>query len=401
MSIEFEEYEDPLARVGALILLIASSVIVVYGAVGSAIISGGTAFGSSALSVGYTFMVLFLLGLLNAILALLSFIRPWIERKVNVFYVAVLCLVTNNVLILSIPGKQITAGPSIALNVFVWIGIGAVSLIFVAKRPNIGKESDKHLYQAYGGFIDIIVGILMVFLGLYVYFIDISQFAGSGTFPGGFVDTYIEEYSTIEYTYEAIQTSGLVMMVGGLIIIGASLVRNYITLTLASGIIIGGIVTSLIGLILFFQNWQELDSLFQKNYPDQYQAQLILSEPVVLSLGAVLMLYLFIGVIMIIYATSQSQPLEKWKTKRNHNLAAAEVAIRDQKLNKAIKYLETAAKWSSKLGEEDRAVELITRINNIKEKAIKMRKSEAAEQKKRELEKAKEKAKKKAPSAKK
>ena len=287
MSIEFEEYEDPLARVGALILLIASSVIVVYGAVGSAIISGGTAFGSSALSVGYTFMVLFLLGLLNAILALLSFIRPWIERKVNVFYVAVLCLVTNNVLILSIPGKQITAGPSIALNVFVWIGIGAVSLIFVAKRPNIGKESDKHLYQAYGGFIDIIVGILMVFLGLYVYFIDISQFAGSGTFPGGFVDTYIEEYSTIEYTYEAIQTSGLVMMVGGLIIIGASLVRNYITLTLASGIIIGGIVTSLIGLILFFQNWQELDSLFQKNYPDQYQAQLILSEPVVLSLRAV------------------------------------------------------------------------------------------------------------------
>jgi hypothetical protein len=267
--------------------------------------------------------------------------------------------------------------------------------------PNIGKESDKHLYQAYGGFIDIIVGILMVFLGLYVYFIDISQFAGSGTFPGGFIDTYIEDYNAIEYTYEAIQTSGLVMMVGGLIIIGASLVRNYITLTLASGVIIGGIVTSLIGLILFFQNWQELDSLFQKNYPDQYQAQLILSEPVVLSLGAVLMLYLFIGVIMIIYATSQSQPLEKWKTKRNHNLAAAEVAIRDQKLNKAIKYLETAAKWSSKLGEEDRAVELITRINNIKEKAIKMRKSEAAEQKKRELEKAKEKAKKKAPSAKK
>jgi hypothetical protein len=120
--------------VGALILLIASSVIVVYGAVGSAIISGGTAFGSSTLSVGYTFMVLFLLGLLNAILALLSFIRPWIERKVNVFYVAVLCLVTNNVMILSIPGKQITSGPSIALNVFVWIGIGAVSLIFVAKH---------------------------------------------------------------------------------------------------------------------------------------------------------------------------------------------------------------------------------------------------------------------------
>ncbi|MGV9171227.1 MAG: hypothetical protein ACOC44_07460 [Promethearchaeia archaeon] len=401
MSIEFEDIEDPLARVGALILFLASVLIVIYGAIGSTIITGGTAFEASELSIGYIFMVVFLLSLLNALLALLSFIRPWIDRKINVFYVAVVALVTNNAMILMLPGKQISSNASLILNLFIWIGIGSVSLIFIAKRPNLGKESDKHIYQAYGGFIEIVVGFLMVILGLYVYFIDISQFAGSGTFPGGFMDAYIEEYSTIEYTYEAIRDSGLIMVIGGLIIMGAAAVRNYITLTLASGIIIAGIITALIGLILFFQNWQELDSLLQENFPDQYQAQLILSDPIVLSLGAVLMLYLSIGVVMIIYATSQSQPLEKWKTKRNHNLAAAEVAIRDQKLNKAIKYLETAAKWSSKLGEEDRAVELITRINNIKEKAIKMRKSEAAEKKKQELEKAKEKAKKKAPTPKK
>ncbi|MFO8017177.1 MAG: hypothetical protein R6U96_00955 [Promethearchaeia archaeon] len=404
MSIEFEEYEDPLARVGAFILLLASALIIVYGAIGSTIISGGTAFDASELSVGYTFMVIFLLGLLNALLALFSFIRPWINRKINVFIAAVVALVTNNAMILMIPGGQITSTAALILNIFVWIGIGAVFLIFIAKRPNLGKESDKHIYQAYGGFIDIIVGIFMVLLGLYVYYIDISQFAGSGTFPGGleaFSDAYIEEYSTIEYTYESIRESGLIMLIGGLIIIGAAAIRNYITLTLASGVIIAGIITSLVGLILFFQNWQELDSLLRENYPDQYFAQLILSDPIVLSLGAVLMLYLFLGVVMIIYASSQSQPLEKWKTKRNHNLAAAEVAIRDQKLNKAIDYLETAAKWSSKLGEEDKAVELITRINNIKEKAIKMRKAEAAEKKKKELQKAKEKAEEKAPSVKK
>ena len=102
---------------------------------------------------------------------------------------------------------------------------------------------------------------------------------------------------------------------------------------------------------------------------------------------------------MIVYSAQQSEPLEKWKQKRNTMLAAAEVSIRDQKLQKAIKYLEQASIWSSKLGEEDRAVELITRINNIKEKAIKMRKAQAADKKKKELDAAKKKAEAKAPKA--
>lgn len=396
MSIEFEEYEEPLSRVGTFLLMLSSMVLFILEMV---------ALGSVDLYTTQTTPWIYrfsFMGIVTAIVfifGLLSFARNWIRLKINVFIASILSLVLMIFLILSAPGAPFPDTLTLAIQLFIWFSIFSIAAIFIAKRPNLGKESNKHIYQAYGAIIEAIVGICIVFLGFYAIFVDIADFAGNGTFPGGFENTYLEEFDTIEFSYQAIRISGVIIVVSGLIVIIGSLVRNIIGLRLAAATLSAGIITGLVGLSYFVQNWQELDRGFENKYPDEYAAQLALNDPIVFNLGIVLVMLLFIGLFMIIYASSQSEPLEKWKTKRNHFLAAAEVAVRDQKLSKAIGYLEKASVFSSKLGEEDKAVELITRINNIKDKAIKMRKSEAAEKKKAELEEAKKKAMKKAPSA--
>ncbi|MHA1292025.1 MAG: hypothetical protein ACTSQJ_05085 [Promethearchaeota archaeon] len=411
MSLEFEELEEPLSRLGALILFISSFIISILLIIASMSVQGtGDIFGINVVQLRYQLVTFFIFFLIVSILAILCLARKYMKRKINVFYSAIVAHIFFCLLIIFIP-SSITAVEELttealrynnvltAIQVFIWIGIGGNTLIFISKRPNLGKESDKHIYQAYGAFVTFTVGLFLIFLGLLVIYFDISQYAGHGTFPGGFYETYIVEYDTVRITYEAIRWSGLIIVISGLIICGASVVRNIISLNVAAIVILIAIVIGIVGIGYFFQSWQLLDSRFLEKYPDVYQAQLTLSDPRIVNIGVVLIMHCFIGFFMIVYASSQSEPLEKWRTKRNHFLAAAEVAIRDQKLQKAIKYLEQASIWSSKLGEEDKAVELITKINNIKEKAIKMRKAEAAEKKKRELEAAKKAAEKKAPKA--
>jgi len=397
MSIEFEEFEEPLSRIGSLVVTVSALVLTIFGAMGLPILNNVETFGTNSLSIGYAFLFVMILAGLIFLLALLSFIRPWLNFKINVFVAAVISLVLSIVLILAVPGEPVQEDITLAMQTFIWIGIAGISMIFVSKRPNLGKESNKHIYQAYGAVIEFIVAFTIFLLGIYVIFFDISQYAGNGTFPGGFETTYVKDQAAIETTYGLIRTSGVIMIVGSIIIMAASVIRNIISLKIAAGVIIAGIIVVLVGISSFFNNWVTLDGLFEKNFEDEYQTQLALTDPVVVDLGIVLVLLLFIGLTMIIYASTQSEPIEKWRAKRNHALAAAEVAVRDQKLSKAVKYLEQASIFSSKLGEEDKSVELITRINNIKEKAIKMRKSEAAEKKKQELEKAKKKAAAKAP----
>ena len=155
-----------------------------------------------------------------------------------------------------------------------WIGIISIIVIFVAKRPNLGKESNKHIYQAYGAVIEFVVGTFLIGLGIYVVTIDISAFAGSGTFPGGFENEYVKNISSIRVTYEAVRASGAIMIVGGVIICITAVIRNLITLKVASAVLVGGIVTGLIGISYFNQNWETLDARFKEKYPDEYQAQL-------------------------------------------------------------------------------------------------------------------------------
>ncbi|MHA1272711.1 MAG: hypothetical protein ACTSQP_13830 [Promethearchaeota archaeon] len=399
MSLEFEEIEEPLSRLGSLIYLISSVIITILGAMGLPIINNIKTYGTTDLAIGYTLLFIFLLGIVLSLLGFLSFARPWLKFKINVFGGAVLALALYIIILMSIPTEKMNADIILSFNVFVWIGIGGLLAIFIAKRPNLGKESNKHIYQAYGAVMEFILAIFLLILGIYILTFDISSFAGNGTFPGGFETTYIKPSESIQVTYNAIRTSGVWLIIAAIIIMIASVVRNIISLRIAGGVIIVGIIIALIGINSFFLSWQSLDQLFKEKYPDEYAAQLALKTPTVVNFGIVLVLLLFIGLTMIFYASFQAEPLEKWRTQRNHKLAAAEVAIRDQKLQKAIVYLTEASKLSSKLGEEDRAVELLTRINSIKEKAIKLRKAEAAEKKKRELEKAKKKAEARTPKA--
>lgn len=399
MSIEFEELEEPLSRLGSLIVLIASVILMIFGMMGLPILNNVAAFGTSSLSIGYTFLFIMIISMVIVILNFLSFSRPWLKFKINVFISSILSLILFIGLILSVPGDPVQSEITFSMNLFTWIGIGGVAIILISKRPNIGKESNKHIYQAYGAVIEFIVASCLLVLGIYVIVFNIADFAGNGTFPGGFESAYVDDVPSIVVIYSQIRTAGIIMIVAASIIMLASVIRNLISLKVASAVIFAGIIVALTGISYFFTNWELLNQKLDDEYPNEFNAQLKLSDPIVYDLGVVLVMLLFLGLVMIIYASSQSEPLEKWRTRRNHNLAAAEVAIRDQKLQKAIKYLEQASILSSKLGEEDRSVELITRINSIKEKAIKMRKAEASEKKKKELDKAKQKAVSKAPKA--
>jgi len=401
MSIEFEELEEPLSRLGSLVVLISSVVITLIAAIGMSIINGISIYGTNAFYVGWTFLFMFIISLGMTILSLLSFVRNWIKYKINVFTAAIGLLILNNFLIMWMPGEPVDELIVASLQFFTWIEIAGIFTIIISKRPKLGKESNKHIYQAYGAVIIVIVGIGILILGIYVLVFDVGDFAGNGTFPGeSFEKAYLQGKPSIIDTYGVLRWSGILLISSGIFVCLISLIRNILSLYIAAVLIFIGIGFAIAGVSMFFYNWQTLDTLFDKHYPDEYDAQLTLGLPPVINVGIVLILYMVIGVMMIAYSGQQSEPIQKWKSRRNTQLAAAEVAIRDQKLQKGISYLEKAAIWSSKLGEEDRAVEIITRINNIREKAIKMRKAQAAEKKKRELDAAKKIAAKKEAAAK-
>ena len=390
MSIEFEELEEPLSRLGSLVVLISSVVITLIAAIGISIINGVYIYGTNAFYVGWTFLFIFIISLGMTIISLLSFVRNWIKYKINVFTAAIGLLILNNLLIMWMPGEPVDELIVASLLFFTWVEIAGIFTIIISKRPKLGKESNKHIYQAYGAVIIIIVGIGIFLLGIYVLVFDIGDFAGNGTFPGeSFEKAYLRSGASIRTIYGLLRASGWFLIICAIVVCLASLFRNILSLYIAAVIIFIGIGIGISGLAMFFYNWQDLDHKFLTEFPDEYDAQLTLGLPPIINVGIVLILYMVIGVMMIAYSGQQSEPIQKWKSRRNTQLAAAEVAIRDQKLQKGISYLEKAAIWSSKLGEEDRAVEIITRINNIREKAIKMRKAQAADKKKRELDAAK------------
>lgn len=410
MSLEFVDPEEPLSQLGALVVAVCSAIVTVYAIMGTVLIGGGTAIYTNAqgitityseIPIGYTFLLILIMAVIVCVIAVMSFARNWMKVKLNTFVGAVASLVIFNMMTVIVPGEPVDAGVTATLLTCIWIGIGGTAVILISKRPKLGKESNKHIFQAYGSVMIVIIGLCLIALGLYVLMFDVGQFAGKGTFPGdSFEIAYLldSDFPAQTEVYRLIRMAGWILIIGAIIVILSSIFRNSLSLYLASAIILAGIIITITGVSLFFAYWSELDGLFSRNYPSaEYYGQLKLSDPVFVNIGIVLVLYMFIGVIMIMYSAQQSEPLEKWRNKRNTMLAAAEVAIRDQKLQKAVSYLERGSIWSSKLGEEDRAVELITRINNIKEKAIKMRKAEASERKKKELDAAKKRAESKAP----
>jgi hypothetical protein len=85
------------------------------------------------------------------------------------------------------------------------------------------------------------------------------------------------------------------------------------------------------------------------------------------------------------FAANVAKPIEAWRQSRDGYIAAADIEMRKQNYIKAVRFLARAAELSSKIDEEDRSIELMTKVNQIQEKAIKMRKAEAAKKAQKQL----------------
>ena len=188
-------------------------------------------------------------------------------------------------------------------------------------------------------------------------------------------------------TFNAIQSAGIVILVGGIVCMGAAIVRNKIGLLLSGIVILAGTIVIWVGCGQFLIEWTVMNALLQTWYPAEWTTQLAMSDPGVYSIGLVLSVLEVVAMFIMIYASMAAKPIEKWRSTRDKCIAAAEVATRDGSLQTAVKYLEQAAMWSSKIDEEDKSIELLTRVKQIKDKAIKMRKQEAAEKAKKQYDK--------------
>jgi hypothetical protein len=383
MTLELAELEAPLSRFGSLIAAGASAVLTIMGLLFFTVLDE---------VVLLNYVMLLIVGAIIMVTSFLAFASPWIQYKINFSWYSMLALILFVLSILIVPrGTIIQNGAYWAIG----IGIIGIVVIFIDKRPNLGPEGNKHLYQAYGGILAFSMGLLMLVLGIFILIFNIADFAGAGTIPGNFYHDYIQglgNYNEGITIYNAIRGAGIIVIIGSIIVIFLAILRNKVGLKLAGLIIFAGVIITAGGLGSFSINWSILDQLFFTFRPDEYETQLRLTDPGIFNLGFILFLLEFGSFLMIIYSSLQSKPIEKWRTKRNHFLAAAEVATREQKLSRAIKYLEQAAAWSSRLGEEDKAVELLTRVKQIRDKVIKMKKAEAAEKRKKDLEAAKAKA---------
>lgn len=336
-----------------------------------------------------SYIMLFIGGLALIILSILVFASEMVSVKLNPVTYTIISLV-EIVLWYFIP----PSGSSAALSVQIGnsIGMFGIFFLFVALRPNFGPTANKKIYQAVAGILAFIVAIFLMVLGIYVKFVlNIANFAGRGTYPGDFYYAFIETIPSnagVE-AYNDIRFSGVLMILTALFIMFCVMIRNKITLKLASIVLLIGIVWAIVDISFFGAAWDRLDNLFLNtpSHAPDYYTTLQLRDSGVVTTGVILVLLFGVALLMMIYASFAAKPIAQWRRRRDSSIAAAEVFFREGKLPSAVKYLERAAILSSKIDEEDKAVELLTRIKQIKDKAIKMKKAEAAEKAKKAYEK--------------
>lgn len=349
-----------------------------------------------------TYVLVFVGGVALIVLSILEFAYEWIDFKLKPSLYTIICLVELIVWYFMLPT---TSQDGVSISIGNSIGMFGIFFLFVALRPNFGPTANKKIYQAVAGIMAFIISIIFIGLGIYVATIlNVSDFAGNGTYPDNFYYYFIEVIPNNNgvFHYEGIRTSGTWMIATGIYIMIVVVLRNKINLKVASIGLLAGIIWAVADIITFGTHWEQLDRLFF-NTPElapQYYTTLQLSDPGVTTTGIVLVILYGICLIMMIYASFASKPIAAWRRKRDSSIAAAEVFFREGQLPKAIKYLERAAQLSSKIDEEDKAVELLTRIKQIKDKAIKMKKAEAAAKAKKEYEKQQKKGKSKKKSKK-
>jgi hypothetical protein len=365
-------------------------IITVIGGIGQIAVGGnlGAAIRSNSVFVlNYSFILFF--GIVITLFGVFALFRERMKFKINVTWYATISLAAFIVTMFLAPEKSVQEGQIQTMNA---IGIAGIVLIFVALRPNFGPEANKRIYQASAGIFSFIIAILMYILGFYVFYIlNIGDYAGRGTYPGGaneFYYAYIEVLTdnAAKNTYFALKNTGWFMMISAGIILFATLLRNRIGLLFAAILIFAGNIFFLIGVAMFRFYWVELDNIFFKY--DEYMTQLriIDNDPGVFTFGIILFILQLMAFAIMLYAAFAAKPIDEWRRKRDQSIAAAEVATREGRLQQAVKYLTLAASWSSKIDEEDKSIELLTRVKQIQDKAIKMRKSEAAEKAKKDYE---------------
>ncbi|MCP4761665.1 MAG: hypothetical protein GY870_07775 [archaeon] len=286
-----------------------------------------------------------------------------------------------------------------------FIGLVGVFLLLIALRPNFGPIANKKIYQAVAGILSTTISIFFIILGIYVCLYiappmgessnikpGLSYFAGNGTFPENLYTNFIQNFPEAVSFYQGITMSGFLMIITALFVLAISMLRNKITLKIASMGLLIGIIWSVVNLSIFSLNYYVLlDGFFYANYMPEYKTTLELSSCGVIPSGIILTLLYCVTQLMMFYASFASKPIQSWRRKRDSAIAAAEVFFREGKLPSAIKYLERAAELSSKIDEEDQAIEILTKIKQIKDKSIKMKKAEAAEKAKKSYEKQKKK----------
>ncbi len=392
---------------------------------------GFQAFSDHSPSEKFNFAMLLSIGAGLIFLSILTLLHNKIKIQINEIVYAIFALVILTFAIFLAPGKQMAPStwlpsPPPTYTVFVQgfnaIGIIGALIVLIAKKPNFGPEANRRIYQATGGWIGTIMALVIILLGLYMtYGFDITQYAGNGRYPGGkmdFFDAFLsfnveglknakvfwfniyglnQVAGQSDYIpgmpYDYIWPVGWTVMIGAAIIFLAAVLRNRINLKIASGVLISGIVVALVGLSQFDLAFRNLDSAMRNFYvvemyppmTDVYEQQLKLHDPGLFLFGIVLILIEFVALFFIIYASFSAKPIDKWMMRRDRYIAAAEVATKEGKLESAMKYLELAAEWSSKVDEEDKAVELLTKVRQIEKKAIQMKKAKAAEEAKKHM----------------
>jgi hypothetical protein len=385
----------------------------------------------------FDFALIFLVGIAIVVMSIWNLISSRVRVQLNEVFFAIAALLLLTISIFFPPNEIMPAFGGLtpqSYTVFIQecnaIGIAGSVIVLIAKKPNFGPEANRRIYQAVGGWVGTVLAVCLFLLGLYMtYGLNIAAYAGNGRYPGGkftFFQAWVDEpgqaglnmmiywfsiYGLSQTPGTAGYISGLpnfIWPVGWTIMIGAAItfvacvMRNRINLKIASGVLIGGIIVSIVGLGQFNYDWTGLGSAFYTYYvaqgsglgwADVYYQQLQLSDTGLFTFGIVLVLIEFISLFFIVYASFATKPLDKWTMRRDRYIAAAEVATREGKLDSAIRYLELAAEWSSKVDEEDKAVELLTKVRQIQKKAIQMKKAKAADDAKKKL-KAEEKGKK-------
>src|SRR5271157_848313 len=426
------EKEEKGPSLGGFFSVIGTLLIITSGII--LFVVGFAFVGETIPSDQFDFVLLWLVGITLIVLSIINLLQGRIRFQLNEVFFALLSLLLVTVSMFFPPGKAMAPLTGVSLpsyktfvQEFNSLGIAGSLIVLVAKKPNFGPEANRRIYQAVGGWVGTIFAVGLFLLGLYMtYGLNIAEFAGNGRYPGGklsFFQAWVDlsgqpgldmmlHWFSIYGLFQSPSSpdptighyvSGLpdfIWPVGWTVMLGAGItfiacvLRNRINLKVASGVLMAGIIVSLVGLGQFNYHWAGLDSAFYKYYlttaqgqgwADVYYQQLKLTDSGLFPFGVVLVLLELIALFFIVYASFATKPLDKWTMRRDRYIAAAEVATREGKLDSAMRYLELAAEWSSKVDEEDKAVELLTKVRQIQKKAIQMKKAKAAEEAKKKL----------------